>query len=150
MAGEALDSSWPLPKFYFRLRFGFLDIAFFQEVLGLDFEDQLQDFRHNNTPIFSSINNLKNEDKGNVVLKKSMDVNNKNFKEWYEKIKMNTNYKETAVIELLEESGNPIMTWTLRNARPVKISALDSDSAVKGIAIETIELSHEGFTITNN
>ncbi len=149
MAGEVQDSFWPIPKFYFRLRFGLQDIAFFQELSGLDVEDQPMEYRHGNNPVFSSVNILRNEKRGNVTLKKGVFINGKNFQEWYEKISMNSIPRETAIIDLLEESGNPIMTWTLKNAWPVKISSTDLNSDANEIAVETMELSHEGLTIKN-
>ena len=41
------------------------------------------------------------------------------------------------------------MTWTLTNAWPTKITATDLKSDANEVAIETLELAHEGLTIAN-
>ncbi len=86
---------------------------------------------------------------GNVTLKKGVFVNDNNFWEWYDAIKMNTIKRETVTIQLLDERGNPTMTWTLSNAWPTKITNTDMNSDTNEVAVETLELSHEGLTIKN-
>ena len=63
---------------------------------------------------------------------------------------MNTIKRETVVIKLLDESGSPTMTWTLTNAWPTKITGTDLKSEANEVAVETLELAHEGLTIANS
>jgi len=42
------------------------------------------------------------------------------------------------------------MAWTLHNAWPTKISATDLKSDESEVAIESIEIAHEGLTIVNS
>ena len=86
---------------------------------------------------------------GNVTLKKGIFVNDNNFWKWYDAIKMNTIKRETVVIQLLDESAKPTMTWTLSNAWPTKITGTDMKSDANEVAVETLELAHEGLTIAN-
>jgi phage tail-like protein len=62
---------------------------------------------------------------------------------------MNTIERQNVVIKLLDESGSPTMTWTLNNAWPTKISSTDLKSDANEVAVESIEIMHEGLTITN-
>ena len=62
---------------------------------------------------------------------------------------MNTIRKETVTVQLLDEQGNPAMTWILTNAWPTKITGTDLKSDANEVAVETIEISHEGLTIQN-
>ena len=55
MAGEEQDTNWPLPKFYFKVDFGGDSDSAFQEVSGLDTETQIIEYRHGNSPEFSTI-----------------------------------------------------------------------------------------------
>lgn len=63
---------------------------------------------------------------------------------------MNTIERKTVVISLLDEGGNPTMVWTLNNAWPTKITGTDMKSDGNEVAVETIEVAHEGLTIANS
>ena len=62
---------------------------------------------------------------------------------------MNTIKRVTIEIKLLDERGKPVMSWTLKNAFPTKIVCADLKSDGNEIAVETLELAHEGFVISN-
>ncbi|WP_026965903.1 phage tail protein [Algoriphagus terrigena] len=149
MAGEAQDSNWPLPKFYFSVDWGSTTNIPFQEVSGLEIEAQPIEYRHGNSPVFSTINMPGIIKNSHVTMKKGVFVNDNAFWDWYNKIKMNTIERQNVVIKLLDESGSPTMTWTLNNAWPSKISSTDLKSDANEVAVETIEISHEGLTIAN-
>lgn len=149
MAGEAQDMNWPLPKFYFMVDWGSTTNIPFQEISGLDIEAQPINYRHGNSPVFSEIDMPGIVRNSNVTMKKGVFVNDNSFWNWYEKIKMNTIERQNVVIKLLGERGNPTMTWTLSNAWPTKISSTDLKSDGSEVAIESIEIAHEGLTIAN-
>lgn len=149
MAEENQNNSWPQPKFYFMVDWGSTKNIPFQEVSGLETEAQTIEYRHKNRPEFSTIKMpgiLKNS---NVTMKKGVFANDNSFWDWYNKIKMNTIERQNVVIKLLDEGGNPVMTWTLNNAWPTKISSTDLKSDGNEVAVESIEIMHEGLTISN-
>lgn len=149
MAGEKQDNNWPLPKFYFMVDWGSTTNIPFQEVSGLDIEAQSISYRHGNSPVFSEINMPGIVKNSNVTMKKGVFANDNSFWDWYNKIKMNTIERQNVVIKLLDESGSPTMTWTLNNAWPTKISSTDLKSDANEVAVESIEIMHEGLTIAN-
>ncbi|SMD45670.1 conserved hypothetical phage tail region protein [Aquiflexum balticum DSM 16537] len=149
MAGEAQDSNWPLPKFYFKVDLGSATDVPFQEVSGLEVTAQPIEYRHGNSPVFSTINMPGIVKNNNVTMKKGVFAKDNKFWDWYNKIKMNTVERQNVVIKLCDEGGNPTMTWTLNNAWPTKISSTDMKSDANEVAVETIEISHEGLTISN-
>lgn len=149
MAGEAQDSNWPLPKFYFSVDWGSTTDIPFQEVSGLEIEAQPIEYRHGNSPVFSTINMPGIIKNNQVTMKKGVFVNDNAFWDWYNKIKMNTIERQNVVIKLLDESGSPTMTWTLNNAWPTKITSTDMKSDANEVAVESIVISHEGLTIAN-
>ena len=51
----------------------------------------------------------------------------------------------TMTIKLLDSKFAEVHTWTLRNAFPKKWSLGALDGSSSKIAIETLELVHEGF-----
>ena len=140
MAGEAQDDVWPVPKFYFRVKFGEQAITgSFQEVSGLEAPNLETEYRHGDSNQFSN-----NRKPGNITLKKGF-LGKDNFLQWYEVTKLNTLRKETVTIQLIDEKGNAAMTWTLLNAWPTRISGPDLNSNTNEILIEVLELAHEGL-----
>ncbi len=149
MAGEAQGNVWPLPKFYFQVKLGDTEVAF-QEVSGLDIEAQVIEYRNGNSKEFSTIKMPGIKKVGNVTLKKGVFVKDNAFWDWFNQIKMNTIERKTVVISLLDEQGKPTMVWTLNNAWPTKITGTDLKSDGNEVAVETIEVAHEGLTIANS
>lgn len=149
MAGEKQDNNWPLPKFYFMVDWGSTTNIPFQEVSGLEIEAEPLEYRHGNSKVFSKINMPGMVKNNKVSMKKGVFVNDNSFWDWYNKIKMNVIERQNVVIKLLDEGGNPTMTWTLNNAWPTKISSTDLKSESNEVAIESIEIMHEGLTIAN-
>lgn len=148
--GSAQSNVWPLPKFYFQVSLGSQDSTVsFQEVSGLETETQIIEYRHGDSKQFSTIKMPGIAKVGNVTLKKGIFVKDNNFYNWYKNIKMNVIKRETVVIKLLDENGGTTMSWTLANAWPTKITGTDLKSDSNEVAVETIELAHEGLTIAN-
>ncbi|WP_294311352.1 phage tail protein, partial [uncultured Chryseobacterium sp.] len=51
---------------------------------------------------------------------------------------------------LLDENGNPAVVWKVKNAFPVKLQSTDLKAEGNEVAVETLEIAHEGLTIENN
>ena len=149
MAGEKQDNVWPLPKFRFMVKIGDMLGEGFQEVSGLDVEAQMIEYRHGNSPDFSTIKMPGIKKYSNVTLKKGIFKSDNKFWDWFNKIKMNTIERQAATISLLDEEGAATMVWTLKNAWPTKITGTDLKSDGNEVAVETIEIAHEGLTIAN-
>ena len=148
MAGEAQDKVWPLPKFYFQVKIADQEVAF-QEVSGLDIEAQVIEYRHGNSKEFSTIKMPGIKKSGNVTLKRGVFKGDNTFWDWFNAIKMNTIERKEVVISLLDQEGSPTMVWTLKNAWPTKITGTDLKSDGNEVAVETLEVAHEGITIVN-
>lgn len=52
---------------------------------------------------------------------------------------------QTGHITLCDAEGTPVITWTLRNVYPSKWTGPELDARSAGIAMESLELIHEGF-----
>ena len=142
------DVVWPLPKFYFQVKWD-SEVMSFQEVSGLEIESQAIEYRHGDSPEFSSINMPGMKKSGHVTMKKGVFKSDNKFWDWFSQIKMNTIKRVPVTISLLDESGAPTMVWTLANAWPTKITGTDLKSDGNEVAIESIEIAHEGITIAN-
>jgi phage tail-like protein len=148
--GSAQSTSvWPLPKFHFQVKWD-SEVLSFQEVSGLDIEAQPIEYRHGDSPEFSTIKMPGIKKSGNVTMKKGVFKSDNKFWAWFNQIKMNTVKRIPVTISLLDESGAPTMVWSLANAWPTKITGTDLKSDGNEVAIESIEIAHEGITISSS
>ncbi len=148
--GSAQGATWPMPKFRFEVDLGTeLKSVAFQEVSGMDVENQVIEYRKSNSPLFSTEKMPGLVKYGNVTMKRGIFVNDNTFWNWHAEIKMNLIKRRTVLIKLLDESGNVTMQWQLDNAWPTKISSTDLKSEGNEVAIDTLEIAHEQLTITN-
>jgi len=139
---------WPLPKFHFQVKWDDTELAF-QEVSGLDIETQPLEYRAGNNPVFSTIKMPGMLKTGNITMKKGVFVKDNAIWDWFAEIKMNTITRKALTISLLDEEGAPTMVWKVQNAFPVKVSGTDLKAGGNEVAVESIEIAHEGFVIEN-
>jgi len=121
----------------------------FQEVSGLDIQSEEIKYRAGDSPNFSVIKMPGMKKFGNVTMKKGVFKSDNKFWDWFNEIKMNVIKRKAITISLLDETGGVTMVWTLANAWPTKITSTDLKSEGNEVAIETIEIVHEGLTIAN-
>ncbi|MBX3616338.1 phage tail protein [Nitrosomonas sp.] len=140
---------WPMPKFYFQVKWD-SQVMRFQEVSGLDIQSEEIKYRHGDSPEFSVIKMPGMKKFGNITMKKGIFKGDNKFWDWFKQIKMNTIKRLPVTISLLDEGGKATMVWTLTNAWPTKITGTDLKSEGNEVAIETIEIVHEGLTIANS
>jgi phage tail-like protein len=139
---------WPLPKFYFQVKWD-NTVMLFQEVSGLNTEPEPIEYRHGISKEYSTIKMPGFKKAGNVTLKKGVFKSDNKFWDWFQQIKMNTIKRVPVTISLLDESGAATMVFTLANAWPCKITGTDMKSNGNEVAVECIEIAHEGLTITS-
>jgi phage tail-like protein len=139
---------WPLPKFYFQVKWD-SEVMSFQEVSGLQVEVEELTYRAGDSKSFGKMKMPGMMKVGNVTMKKGIYKGDNKFWTWFNEIKMNTIKRKPVTISLLDEAGEPTMVWTLLNAWPIKITSTDMKSDDNAVAIETIEIAHEGLTIAN-
>jgi phage tail-like protein len=139
---------WPIPKFSFQVKWD-ANVMSFQEVSGLSIETTPIEYRHGDSPAFSTIKMPGIKKYGNVTMKKGVFKSDNKFWDWFNQIKMNTIKRVPVIISLLDEAGKPTMVWTLANAWPTKITGTDLKAEGNEVAVESIEIAHEGLTIAN-
>ena len=82
-----------------------------------------------------------------VTLKKGVFTDDNEFYNWISGISLNTYQRLTVVIRLLNEEGEPEVTWQLNNAFPLQVTPTDLNSTASEAAIETIVFAHEGLEV---
>lgn len=65
---------------------------------------------------------------------------------YFQSIQMNVIQRETVVIKLLDESGEPVFSWKLTGAWPMQLTCPDLNAESSEVALETMVLAHEGIT----
>ena len=146
---EQSANVWPMPKFHFLVKWGNNKMSF-PEVSGLDAQSEEIKYRVGNSPIYSVIKMPGLIKYSNVTMKKGIFKGDNKFWEWFSQIKQNTIKRIDITISLLDETSAPTMVWTLKNAWPTKISGYELKAEGNEVAVESIEIVHEGMTIANS
>lgn len=148
MAGDKQEAPWPVPKFHFKVTLGDKGEAGFQEASGLDFEVELIEYRSGNSKDFSKVKMPGLKKFSDVTLKKGMFAKDDLLFKWIsEDTKMNTIARQNVTIQLLDETGGVLFTWSLKNAFPLKVTSTDLNAQNSEAAVEEVVLSHEGLTM---
>lgn len=141
-------ATWPLVKFSFQVKWDDAELIF-QEVTGLSSETQVIEYRGGSSKVYSTVKMPGIQKFGNVTLKKGIFKGDKALWDKYNLTKMNTYKRATILISLLDETNAVAMSWTLLNAFPSKITVTDMKSDANEVAVETMELAHEGLSISS-
>ena len=64
-------------------------------------------------------------------------------------VKLNTIERRDLTISLLDEEHNAVVVWKAHNAFPVKVEGPGLKASGNEVAIESIELAHEGLVVQN-
>ena len=140
-------ATWPLVKFSFQVKWDDAELIF-QEVTGLSSETQVIEYRGGNSKVYSTVKMPGIQKFGNITLKKGIFKGDKALWDKYNLIKMNTIKRSTILISLLDETNVVAMSWKLLNAFPCKMTVSDMKADANEIAVETMELAHEGLSLS--
>lgn len=141
-----MSSSYPMPAYHFIVDWGGVRTGF-TEVTGLNISHEVVDYREGNSPVDSSIKIPGRTRFDNIILKRGIVKGDNDFFNWM-KTKQNSKIERRDVlIKLLDETHAPIMVWKVRNAFPIKYTGPQLQAKNSEVAIETIEIAHEGIEI---
>jgi phage tail-like protein len=139
---------YPIPVFHFRVTWGSTDIPF-SEVSGLTQEVQLIEYRDGSSPDYSTVKMPGLHKYNNITMKRGIVKGDNEFFNWLNTVKLNTIDRKNITISLLNEKHEPVMTWTAQNAFPVKVEGPGLKASGNEVAVESIELAHEGLVLKN-
>jgi phage tail-like protein len=141
-------ANYPLPKFHFQVQWGGERIGF-TEVTGLDMQVEAIEYREGSSPEYSKLKMPGMHKFSNITLKRGSINGDSDFYKWINTTSLTTVERRDITISLLNEAHAPVMTWKAKNAFAVKVQASDLKSDGNEVAIETLELAHEGLNILN-
>ena len=98
----------------FSVQLGDDEDATFEEVTGLQAEAKVMEYRNGNSANFSTTRMSELSTAGRVTMKNGIFPKDTKFFAWYQETKARESFtRRVVVINLLDESGNPKITWTL-------------------------------------
>ncbi len=143
-----MATNYPLVKFHFQVEWGGTKIGF-TEVSGLDVETEVVEYRDGASPEYSKVKMPGMQKFSNLTLKRGSFKADNEYFAWWNTVKLNTIERRDITISLLNEEHAPVITWKVKNAWPTKIQSTDLKADGNEVAIESMEIVHEGLTIQN-
>lgn len=137
-------AGYPHGKFNYKVEIDGLEAGGFSEVTGFDASIDVIEYREGDmtqTPI--KVPGLKKY--GNITLKQGL-VDSMVLYEWMTAGLEGDVERKTLTITLLDIAGSPAVSWQIINAWPVKYTAPDFNATSSEVAIESLEIAHEGMT----
>ena len=140
-----MATEYPLPKFHFELDWGGTRIGF-TEVSGLDSETEVIEYRDGASKSYSKTRMPGMQKYSNITLKRGTFAKDNEFFNWWKTTRiLGKAERRTVLISLLNEEHEPVFVWKLLDAFPTKVQATDLKAEGNEVAIETLELAHEGI-----
>jgi phage tail-like protein len=141
-------AQYPIPKFHFQVQWGGAKIGF-TEVTGLDISTDVIEYREGSSLEYHKIKMPGMLKFSNITLKRGTFTGDNDFYKWFNTIALNTVERRDLIISLLNENHEPVVVWKIKNAFPIKVQSTDLKSDGNEVAIESVEIAHEGLTIQN-
>ena len=143
-----MATEYPIVKFHFQVEWGGTKIGF-TEVSGLDVETEVVEYRHGASPEYFKTKMPGMQKYSNITLKRGTFATDNEYYSWWNTVKLNTIERRNITISLLNEEHEPVVVWKVKNAWPTKIQSTDLKADGNEVAIESMELVHEGLSIQN-
>ncbi|WP_413935795.1 phage tail protein [Nitrospira sp. BLG_1] len=136
----------PFRSFNFRVEIDGLTVAAFSEVSGLTAEGDAVDYREG-TDAINNVRKLTGLRKyANLMFKRGY-VQDNSLWQWYQQIANGENIRRNGSVILMNEAHADVMRWNFENAWVNKIEGPGLKAIGNEVAIESMELVHEGLTL---
>jgi phage tail-like protein len=140
-----MGNYYPPLGFHFLVEFGDeKDQSQFQSVSGLTVDIETEEIREGGENRFKHKLPVRAR-YPNLVLKRGLDTNSK-LLEWCQKASEGFEFEPAdLVIKLLNQENEPLLSWNVVNAYPVKWAVSEFNAEESRVVIETIELTYSYF-----
>jgi phage tail-like protein len=136
----------PYRTFNFQLQIDGVPLGAFSEVSGLTAEGDSVDYREG-TDVQPNVRKLVALRKfTNITLKRGY-TQDRSLWLWYGNILNGQPDRRNVTIVLLNESRQPVLRWHVENAWVNKVEGPSFKAAGNEVAMESVELIHEGLTL---
>ena len=136
----------PFRTFNFRVEIDGLTVGSFRECSGLTADGTAVEYREG-TDVGNTVRKLTGLNTyGNVTLRRGYTPNRELW-DWYTNIVNGVTDRRNGTIVLMDERHPDVMRWDLENMWIKKIEAPSFNATANEVAMETVELVHEGLTL---
>lgn len=135
----------PSPSFRFRVEIKGVNVARFSECSGLEFENETFDYKEGG--LNSRVHRFPGRFKfTNLTLKKGIATDGQTLWDWVQKMVKGQIETHNVTVTLYDLTGDqPLRTWVLKDAYPIKWTSGNLSAESSNIAIETLILAHQGM-----
>ncbi len=141
--GERID---PFRAYNFRVEIDGLTVASFSEVSGLTADGDTVDYREG-TDLRNTVRKLVGLRKySNIVCKRGYSLNDELWR-WYANIANGIADRRSGSIILMNEAHEDVMRWNIEAVWINKVEGPMLKGAGNEVAIESMDLVHEGITL---
>jgi phage tail-like protein len=130
----------------FRVEIDSITSATFSEILGLDVSIDIVDYRTGTSPQSTAEKLPGLARYQNITLKRGL-TQNTDLWNWVKNILNGVSDKRNMSIVLQDAQHNDVVRWNVTNAWPCRLSGPAHHSGSSDIAIESVEICHEGFVL---
>ena len=142
-------NEYPLPKFHFQVEWNGSKVGF-TEGTGLEVETEMIEYRNGDSKEYSKLRMAGLRKYANISLKRgTFASDNEFFKWWKTGALLGEVERRDVTISLLNEAHEPVVIWNVKRAWPIKVTATDLKADGNEVAIESMEIVHEGLVIEN-
>lgn len=120
----------------------------FSEVSGLDTSIEVVDYRSGDAKLYTEQKLPGLRKYSNIVLKRGF-TRDTSLWNWYSAIVAGNLVRVSVSIRLLDQANNPVVAWNVRNAWPCRWAGPVLTAGSSDVAIETVEICHEGFELVS-
>jgi phage tail-like protein len=136
----------PFKGFNFLVEIDGITVAAFSEVSGLSSETDVIEYRTGSDKL-NAVRKLPGLTKyANIVLKRGVTRDNELW-QWRKAIEQGTPDRRSGAIVLLDDERNPVRRWRFTDGWPATLEGPELNAKANEVAIETIEIAHEGLTL---
>ena len=134
------------PAFHYQVEWGGLTIRF-QEVTGLTTVSGWEAYKEG-CPARRQSSVLSKS--STITLRQGVICSAQDFSLLKRKDQLTEKEREDMIIRLLDEERRHVATWKISTARPTKVQSSDLKADSNEVAIESVELAHEGLAIIDD
>ncbi|MBE7382961.1 MAG: phage tail protein [Leptolyngbya sp. SIO1E4] len=146
---DDIKNKYPIPVFYYQVTIGDNDSMAFSEVSGLSIEFETITYKDGLSYRDGAKHMPGLPTPVNLTLQKGIVRADSYLFDWISTIRLNTVEKRDIRIDLLNENGEPTVSWTVQDAFPTKLDAPSFNASSSEVAIESLSLMASKLTVNN-
>lgn len=140
-------ANYPVPNFHFKVEWGGSS-ADFTEASGFTVDVEPIEYRGGLSPEFTPTKRPGMVKYSNLSLKRGIFQGGDNeFFDWISTVPTEATDRRDLIVSLLNNNHDPVMVWKIKEAWPCKVEGPSMNSTGNEIAMESVELCHEGMTV---